>query len=194
MLDKPTTNIDFSLNILAQTGKLFSVQILGGIRFMAYSVSMSLRSFFMACGLAGLLSGCATHDQSAALNNGNGADGMLMVYSAYAVNADFNRRDTERPEYSGYNIYQADGRLWQFIRNSSDTIMQEPQRVELPSGDYRIVARVNGHGLETIPVTIESRRKTVLYLNGKPLPADNQAAAVHAIDGQIVGWQMVADR
>jgi hypothetical protein len=146
----------------------------------------------MACGIAGLVSGCATHDQSAARDSGTEGDGMLVVYSAYAVNADFNRRDAERPEYSGYNIYQADGRLWQFIRNSSDTIVQGPQPVELPAGNYRIVARVNGHGLETIPVNIESRRKTILHLDGKASPAGAQADAVHSTDGQVMGWQTVA--
>lgn len=149
------------------------------------------------------LSGCATDKSNMALDTvgpiptraapADSTSGILVVYSAYKVNADFNMEDPYRPEYSDYKIYNADGKLLRRVHNNSGTILQEPASVNLPAGNYRIIARVNGYGFLTIPVMIETRRTTVLHLEGGNAWPDksafNQTNAVQLPDGRIVGWK-----
>jgi hypothetical protein len=149
-----------------------------------------------------LLSGCASGrsgmilgavgpvpDCPATVNPTNGA---LVVYSAYEVNADFNSRDPYHPEYSDYEIYIG-GKLLRRVHNDSGTLLQDPALVELPAGQYRVVARANGYGEVTIPVFIRVRQSTVLHLEGggsRPNPAVfNPTNAVYLPDGQVVGWR-----
>lgn len=113
-----------------------------------------------------LISGCATGG-----NNpmpGSSAvfpdSGTLVVYSAYQATPDFNQRDPYRPAYSDYKILAADGKLWRRVHNDSGTILQDPAQVELPAGTYQVVARKNGGGWVTLPVTIEAGRNTVVRL------------------------------
>jgi len=153
--------------------------------------------------LSAWFSGCATDRsemlldpvgpapmQTAAANSSNGA---VVVYSAYQVNADFNARDPRRPEYSDYRIFTADGNLQQRVHNNSGSMLQRPQRVELPAGTYRVTAQANGYGLVTVPVVIEAGRDTVLHLEGGAIwPAQsgfNRTNAVRLPDGEIVGWK-----
>ena len=147
-----------------------------------------MKSLLVLWGVAAFLNGCATNTDHAARNDGE-ANGTLVVFSAYAVNADFNRRDPERPEYSNYTIYTADGQWLQSVRNSSAGTLQEPQPVSLPAGKYHIVARVNGQGLALIPVDIGSHQKTILHLDGQAVPAGTKTEAVRLPNGNIAGWK-----
>jgi len=123
---------------------------------------------------------------------GNSTNGTLVVYSAYEGNADFNSRDPYRPEYSDYKIYIG-GKLLRRVHNDSGTLLQDPALVELPAGQYRVVARANGYEEVTIPVVIRARQSTVLHLEGGgswPDPAVfNPTNAVRLPDGQVVGWR-----
>jgi len=123
--------------------------------------------------------------------------GTLIVYSAYAVNADFSPRDPYRPEYSDYEIY-ATGKLLRRVHNDSGTLLQDPALVELPAGDYRVVAKANGCGKVTVPVIIRARRCTVVHLEGGASWPDrrvfNQTSAVRLPDGQVVGWRATRDQ
>lgn len=162
---------------------------------------MFLTFNFIAAGI--LLSGCATGKGGmapAAVGPAparptavNSTDGTLVVYSAYAVNADFNRRDPYRSEYSDYEIYTTAGKLLQRVHNDSGTVLQDPVPVELPVGKYCVVARANGYGHVTIPVVIGAGQNTVLHLEGRdswPDPAAfNQTNAVRLPDGQVIGWR-----
>jgi hypothetical protein len=167
------------------------------------------RSFLFAVGGAGiLLAGCATFNPALVLEAvGPGPDsvthsaatnGTLAVYSAHEVNADFNARDSRRPEYSDYRIYSADGQLWRQIHNNSGTMFQRPQRVDLPPGSYRVTAPANGYGWVTVPVVISAGRETLLHLEGGFIwPAQsgfNQTNAVRLPDGEIVGWKSSVNR
>ena len=120
-------------------------------------------------------------------------NGTLVVYSAYEVTADFNARDPNRPEYSDYKIFTADGRLLQRVHNNSGTMLQDPMPVSLPRGEYRVVAMANGYGFVTVPVIIEPNQSTILHLEGGGNWSDesvfNQTNAVRLPDGQIVGWK-----
>jgi hypothetical protein len=119
------------------------------------------------------------------------ATGTLVVYSAYEVNADFNSRDPERPEYSDYRVYSNDGKLLQRVHNDSGTIFQDPRRVTLPVGTYRVIARANGFGYVMIPVNIGPQQTTMVRLAGNWNASYqfNDANAVRLPDGQIVGWK-----
>lgn len=164
---------------------------------------MKANSLLAAGALGWLLAGCATADKGlliesvgpdpAAAASLSAANGTLVVYSAYEVNADFNIRDQHRPEYSDYRIFTADGKLLAWVHNSTDTILQRPRMVELPPGLYRVLAPANGFGLVRVPVTIAAGKETVVHLEGGnrwPNPgAFNAANSVRLPDGEVVGWK-----
>ncbi|HUA39911.1 MAG TPA: hypothetical protein VMA35_16065 [Candidatus Sulfopaludibacter sp.] len=149
------------------------------------------------------LAGCATGSCGLALDTVgpmpaqtamvNPTNGTLVVYSAFAMNADFNSRDPYRPEYSDYKIFTTNGELLRQVHNDSGTVLQDPATVELPTGGYRVVARANGYGRLMIPIIIEAKRTTVLHLEGGGAWPDksvfNQTNAVRLPDGRIVGWR-----
>ncbi|MEI9864001.1 MAG: hypothetical protein WDN00_05505 [Limisphaerales bacterium] len=95
----------------------------------------------------GVLSGCTTEKGGLALDTvgpapnqaavANATSGMLVVYSAYQVNADFAGRDRRSPQYSDYKILTADGRLLRKVHNNSGTILQEAVPAELPPGNMK---------------------------------------------------------
>lgn len=150
-----------------------------------------------------LLSGCVSGRSGLALDTvgpiptqtraANPADGTLLVYSAYDVNADFNSRDPYRPEYSDYKIYTTFGDLLRRVHNDSGSILQDPASVKLPAGKYQVVARANGYGYVTVPIVIEAQQSTILHLErGGGWPDKsvfNQTNAVRLPDGRIVGWR-----
>jgi hypothetical protein len=152
---------------------------------------------------AALLSGCATGKSGLALDTVGpplpqptaaiSTNGTLVVYSAYEVNADFNVRDPNRPEYSDYKILTADGKLLQKVHNNSGTILQDAVPVALPPGKYNVVARANGYGYVTVPIMIVPQQNTILHLEGGSSWPDesafNQTNAVRLPDGLIVGWK-----
>ena len=151
------------------------------------------------------LAGCASPNNGSVLNtvgpapystgNDQSATGTLVVYSAYEVNADFNSRDPNRPEYSDYRIYSNDGKLVERVHNNSDTIFQDPRRVTLPAGSYRVVASANGFGHVTVPVTIATRQTTMVRLEGNWSASYqfNDTNAVRLPDRQIVGYRAAVD-
>jgi hypothetical protein len=118
--------------------------------------------------------------------------GTLMVYSACKVNADFDSRNPNVPEYSDYRILDADGRLFKWVHNVADNILQGPIAVELPAGKYFVKVRSNGYGIVTIPVIIAANQGSVLHLDGNQAPDEyslNSKNAVCLPDGEIVGWK-----
>jgi len=146
-----------------------------------------------------LLSACATGNGLALDTEGpslpqptvaNSTDGILIAYSAYEANADFDSRSPDLPEYSHYNILTADGKL-QRVCNNSGTILQDPVSVELPPGKYQVIARANGYRSVTVPVLIVTQRSTVLHLEGRNFwpseSAFHQTNAVRLPDVQIIG-------
>ncbi len=119
--------------------------------------------------------------------------GILLVYSAFRRNADFNARDPYGHEYSDYEIFATDGRLLQRVHNNSGTILQDPAQVDLPPGKYTVKARANGYGVVTVPVIIAARQSTVIHLEGGGFWPDeskfNQTNTVRLPDGLIIGWK-----
>ena len=157
--------------------------------------------------VAGLAaSGCASNRNELTLDavgpsarpmEGNSPLGILVVYSAFKRNADFNSPDPNRQEYSDYRILTADGHLLRRIHNNSGTIFQDVVSVSLAPGKYQVAARANGYGYVIVPVLIEAQHSTVLHLEGgSPWPDTsvfNPTNSVRLPDGQIVGWRAASN-
>lgn len=119
--------------------------------------------------------------------------GQLTVNSAYNVNApppsvpDYIRIHTD------YDILTADGRLFQKVHNTTGTWGQDAVPVALPAGSYRVVARVKGYGVMTIPIVIRAREMTFLHLEGSTNWNEDKALAssnpVRLPNGRIIGWR-----
>ncbi|HEY4415273.1 MAG TPA: hypothetical protein VGO57_06240 [Verrucomicrobiae bacterium] len=149
-----------------------------------------------------ILTGCATGQRDLTLDpigpaasqpSVASADGMLTVFSGFKVNANFNNPDPNRREYSNYKVYGNDGTLLQLVQNNSNGAPNSPATVSLAPGKYRIVARANGYGIVTVPVTIVAGKPTVIHLEGGYAwpneSAFNQMNAVRLPDGAIAGWR-----
>lgn len=154
-----------------------------------------------------LLSGCASNSNKLVLSpvgpepvhpvTGKANNGSLVVYSALESYPDLNAENagwnTEYQEYSDYQIFRTDGKLFKSVSNNEGQALLHPQQVELPVGEYRIVAKAKGFGRITVPVIVASHRITVLHLEGDGFwPREygfNETNSVHLPNGQIVGWR-----
>jgi hypothetical protein len=96
-----------------------------------------------------------------------GSQGSLVVYSACDPTAHFNSLPYAR-FYTDYRIFSQDGQLLQAVRNNPSPSVPGPSKVELPPGQYRVVARANGYGEVTVPVIIAAGRLTTVHLNTLP--------------------------
>jgi hypothetical protein len=154
-----------------------------------------------------LLSGCASHANKLALApvgpapmptaDGQSTDGSLVVYSALESYPDLNAEnagwDTKHQDYSSYKILRADGTPLKSVANNAGRWTLHPQQVELPAGEYRIVAEANGYGRVKVPIIIAVNRVTVLHLDGDGFwPHEygfNTTNSVQLPNGQIIGWR-----
>ena len=123
----------------------------------------------------------------------NSGEGSLMVYTAYDVHAPDIGDYEHRHHYTDYKILSDDGKLLRTVHNDIGTSVRQTAQVNLPVGEYRVVASANGYGTVTVPVVIGSNRLTVVHLEGgaswPDMTADAQANAVRFPDGEIVGWR-----
>jgi hypothetical protein len=55
---------------------------------------------------------------------------------------------------------------WCKRRNDNGTSWEGPAEVQLPPGKYRVVARANGYGTVTVPVTVAAKQTTTVHLEG----------------------------
>src|SRR5689334_16291691 len=106
------------------------------------------------------LAGCASFQNGLILDavgpapSGNRVprpNGVLVVYSAFDQHAHFNGAPYRR-YHTNYKILSEDGKLLKAVHNDVGGVTQDPRRIVLSSGKYRIVARANGYGWVTVPV------------------------------------------
>jgi hypothetical protein len=158
---------------------------------------------FAAAGLfiaIGLLGGCASHKDAlmlAPVATASGtsprslATGSLVVYSAFDPHAHFNGF-AYHAYYSDYKIFNATGELLRSVHNDSDMVLEGPVTVALSAGQFRIVARANGHGTITIPVVITAGQTTILHLEGgtsrRTISQLAPSELIRSPEGQIIGW------
>jgi hypothetical protein len=125
------------------------------------------------------------------------SNGKLVVFSAPDVYGHFNDLPYRR-FYSDYKLYSEDGKLLQTVHNQSEGPIGGPKEVELPAGEYRIVARANGYGTVAVPVRIVAHRFTDVHLEGGTTSigetAPSRSNVVRLPDGQVAGWQTDSER
>jgi hypothetical protein len=150
----------------------------------------------MWLGLLTLLPACAVpHSPEALAPVGPGPElvhpteeaGTLMVYSERELFGDPGRVGP----HSGYRVDSADGKIQLQIKNHLDRFDEGPQRISLPPGKFVVTAPSAHHGKVKVPVVIEERRTTYVYLDGYPHPDAPAAAQTNVVkfsDGQVVGW------
>jgi hypothetical protein len=127
----------------------------------------------------------------------NGAQGSLVVYSAFDPTPDLNRSPYRR-RYTDYQVLSGEGnRVVQVVQNNRETLLNSPPPVALSAGSYRVVARANGYGTITAPVIIRAGQTTTVHLEGSvwwprssPIFASNP---VRLPKGEIAGWRADAD-
>jgi hypothetical protein len=157
----------------------------------------------LALGGSALLTGCATQQPKLVLapvgpaplsvNCAPAAEGSLLVFSAYEPTAGANWEDTCKARYSSYRIFSPEGKLVKRVYNNTDSFVEHPQQVELPAGNYCVVAEANRYGRVTVPVLIAGNQVTVLHLEGDGFwpreGAFTENNTVRLPHGEIVGWR-----
>ena len=123
------------------------------------------------------------------------ASGSLIVFSALDVHAPDLSDDDYRQRYTDYEIFSTSGKPLQTVHNDIWRAFDQPTKVELPAGSYRIVARANGCGKITVPVVIVTHKVTEIHLEGGAAWPDKNAFtsgnAVRLPDGRVIGWRAV---
>lgn len=114
-------------------------------------------------------------------------EGYLVVYSAWSNFVD----QGSTGHHSRYTISSDDGKLLKEVINHTDRFDEGPLRVPLPTGCYHVRARSAHFGRVNVPVIIQERQTTFVYLDGSShpeAPSSQQNNAVKLPDGEIVGW------
>jgi hypothetical protein len=134
-----------------------------------------MKSLFIGniLGAALLAAGCASSDRllldpvgpAPVLHSAIRTNGSLVVFSSFDPNAHFNGYAYRR-YYTDYKILTSNGKLLRTVLNDNGVLMEGPREVALPPGEYRVVARVSGHGLVTVPVVITADQVTTVHLEG----------------------------
>src|SRR5262245_22323135 len=103
--------------------------------------------------VAFLASSCAFHQRGLVLDpvgpshfpaEAGDTNGVLVVFSAYDPQADFNARSPYRREFTDYKIYSETSQLLREVHNDNGELMEGPAEVPLRPGRYRILAHANG--------------------------------------------------
>jgi hypothetical protein len=116
--------------------------------------------------------------------------GQLIVYTATHEVSDGN--DDWAYPHTGYFIDRMDGSRYKYVANHISRTDSEPDTVDLPSGEYYIVAEAGFAPSVRIPVRIVPRRTTIVNLehgvaNKVPAGADPKTI-IHGPHGIVIGW------
>ena len=113
-------------------------------------------------------------------------DGYLLVYSAWSNFVD----QGSTAHHSRYTITSDDGKFSREVINHRDRFDEGPLQLALPPGSYHVRARSAHFGRVTVPVVIQQRQTTCVYLDGSSHAATvpSQSNVVKLPDGEIVGW------
>jgi hypothetical protein len=116
--------------------------------------------------------------------------GQLIVYSAWDG---LDTLDAEHQKHSPYVVREQQGTIAARVRNRQGSFGEEPEVVSLPPGRYFVEARSTNTGPVQVPVIIDRRRTTVVYLDGVAAPpaalADEETNWIRQPNGLIVGWR-----
>jgi hypothetical protein len=166
------------------------------IDYMKTKIVNSL-CFGLLCGATALLPACAFHPAPVAVlpvgpapreEASNTQDGYLLVYSAWGL---VNENKAPVDHHSRYTIMSDDGKMNRVIINHIDRFDEGPIRLPLKAGTYKVSALSAHSGRVIVPVIIEPKQTTYVYLDGQKrskLADGQQADVVKLPDGQVVGW------
>jgi len=114
--------------------------------------------------------------------------GSLVVYSADRT---ATYAQSEYPVHTAYTIYSLDHQVIRQVRNLSGSFNQDPERVSLPEGRYRVQALNADSGEVIVTVVIVAGKTTVVDLDGTAMPQGDtgQGQFVRLPNGHVVGWQ-----
>jgi hypothetical protein len=155
-----------------------------------------LSTFVSAACVLILIPACAVHNQQAIVQPVGPAPqtradaetaGYLVVYSAWSNFVD----QGSTGHHSRYTISSEDGKLLREVINHVDRFDEGPIQLPLAPGSYQIRARSAHYGRVTIPIIIQPRQTTFVYLDGsshRNFPSDGENKAVKLPNGEIVGW------
>ena len=122
----------------------------------------------------------------------NGTNGTLVVHSARDPHSDLQELPFLVP-HTDYEIHSSEGALVQKVHNSTDAVIEQPARVDLAEGSYRVDAHANHCQKVTVPVVIRAGQVTMIDLEALPSVQNDIALAqsnpVRLPKGQIVGWR-----
>lgn len=116
--------------------------------------------------------------------------GYLMVYSATEEKQ--NGENTYAYPHSSYEILTADGKHLQRVSNSLSINDEQPEKVELPPGTYKVKAWSENDGLVMSTIIIKGGQTTTVDLDsnnsgkGKYL---GSAEAVKTPSGSVIGYK-----
>jgi hypothetical protein len=88
--------------------------------------------------------------------------GQLIVYTATHEFEDGH--DTSAYPHTSYSIYRPDGSRYKYVPNHITRSDSQPDTVDLPSGQYYIVAQADFAPRVRVPVKIKAGRTTIVNL------------------------------
>ena len=113
-------------------------------------------------------------------------NGGLVVFSAWDPLANLYVRD-----HSDYKILSTNGTLVRRVTNALYSYDNDPVPVELPAGQYQVLAMSEDAGKVLVPVRIAAGQATSVYLDGYEHLRASQVgrdSVVKLPNGEIVGW------
>lgn len=115
--------------------------------------------------------------------------GQLLVYTALEVDDPVN---AYFPTHGSYTIFSPDGKWVKHVDNRNGSFYQNPAKVSLPVGKYKIEGRATNAGSVVVPVVVEEGKVTIVDLEGATLPQHKPTGAgqwVRLPNGQVVGMR-----
>jgi len=111
------------------------------------------------------------------------AKGTLIVYTEF----ESSFGDPENPRRAEYRVSSLDDKVIAIVPGPS--AYSDPDSVELEPGLYKVTTRVSRLGRVVVPVKVDARRRTVVYLDGSGNVAtsDQGRPVVTLPTGMIVG-------
>lgn len=121
--------------------------------------------------------------------------GYLKVYTATEQH---NDGDTYYYPHSEYSLYSPDNKLVKRVANAISIHDEEPELVELPAGDYIVLAPSEYYGMVRVKAIVQPGQQTTVNLQYQTPPARLTSAdagnLVRLPNGSVVGTRATAPR
>ena len=157
-----------------------------------------MRSVLIGAGLVPFVTGCISDPIVLAPVGPNAADqaavgtkGYLQVFSATEKSLPIASDDpTSFNLHTGYDIYDASGKIVKYVANHMSDMDEWPDTVTLSAGTYNIVAESSCCGVVSLPVVIANGKTTSVHLDRDWWPPSKTSTnqLVFLPDGEAVGW------